>query len=90
MMFYRDRLHLRNYLDSVHKVFFKALDMCGVLHQPIMLLVEKRFSIANPIDGGSQQLYNMLWDIDLKPESPTCIIPQDAKSRRTAYNPPPI
>ena len=54
MMFYRDRLHLRNYMDSIHRVFFKALDMCGVLHEPIMLLVEKRFSISNPIDGGSQ------------------------------------
>ena len=89
MMFYRDRLHLRNYLDSIHRVFFKALDMCGVLHEPIMLLVEKRFSISNPIDGGSQQLYNMLWDIDLKPEPTSCIIPNKSKSR-TSYNPPMI
>lgn len=54
MMIYRDRLHLRNYLDTVHNVFFKAMDMCGILNEPIMLLVEKRFHILNPIDGGTQ------------------------------------
>jgi len=64
-MFYRDRLHLRNYMDTIHQSFFKCLDMCLKKGEKIMLLVEKRFHIENPIDGGTQQLYNMLWDVDL-------------------------
>ena len=64
-MFYRDRLHLRNWMDTIHQTFFKCLDMCLKKGERIMLLVEKRFHIENPIDGGTQQLYNMLWDVDL-------------------------
>lgn len=64
-MFYRDRLHLRNWMDTIHQYFFKCLDMCLKKGERIMLLVEKRFHIENPIDGGTQQLYNMLWDVDL-------------------------
>lgn len=66
-LFYRDRLHLRNFMDSIHQVFFKALDMCLPKGEPIMLLVERRFHVANPVDGGTQQLYNMLWEVDLDP-----------------------
>lgn len=100
MMFYRDRLHLRHFPDSIHKVFFKALDMCGILHEPIMLLVEKRFHIERPVDGGSQQLYNMLWDVDIRPEAQKCIVPprisdEEMVERTTTYkptswNPPPV
>lgn len=64
-MFYRDRLHLRNFMDTIHQTFFRAMDMCIPKGEKIMLLVEKRFHIDNPIDGGTQQLYNMLWDYDL-------------------------
>ena len=44
------------------------METCGILKEPIMLLVEKRFHIERPIQGGSQQLYSMLWDVDLIPE----------------------
>lgn len=64
-MFYRDRLHLRNYMDTIHRYFFKCLDMCLKKGEKIMLLVEKRFHVEDPVDGGTQQLYNMLWDVDL-------------------------
>ena len=64
-MFYRDRLHLRNFMDTIHQTFFRAMDMCIPKNEKIMLLVEKRFHIEDPIDGGTQQLYNMLWDADL-------------------------
>lgn len=64
-MFYRDRLHLRNFMDTIHQTFFSAMDMCIPKNEKIMLLVEKRFHIEDPIDGGTQQLYNMLWDVDL-------------------------
>ena len=64
-MFYRDRLHLRNFMDTIHRAFFACLDMCLQKGEKIMLLVEKRFHIDDPIDGGTQQLYNMLWDVDL-------------------------
>lgn len=64
-MFYRDRLHLRNFLDTIHQYFFKAMEMCIPKGERIMLLVEKRFHITDPVDGGTQQLYNMLWDYDL-------------------------
>ena len=64
-MFYRDRLHLRNFMDSIHQTFFAAMDMCIPKGERIMLLVEKRFHITDPVDGGTQQLYNMLWDYDL-------------------------
>ena len=64
-MFYRDRLHLRNFMDTVHRAFFRCLDMCLQKDEKIMLLVEKRFHITDPVDGGTQQLYNMLWDYDL-------------------------
>lgn len=53
-MFYRDRLHLRNWMDTIHQYFFKCLDMCLKKGERIMLLVEKRFHIENPIDGGTQ------------------------------------
>lgn len=79
-MFYRDRLHLRNYMDTVHQAFFKCLDMCLKKGEKIMLLVEKRFHIEDPIDGGSQQLYNMLWDVDLS------ILKGDER----IYNPPKV
>ena len=39
--------------------------MCLKKDERIMLLVEKRFHIDDPVDGGTQQLYNMLWDTDL-------------------------
>lgn len=108
MMFYRDRLHMRNYLGTVWQVFFKALETCGVLKdgEEIMLLVEKRFHITDPIGGGSQQLYNMLWDVDLRPNPVKCYVPlkEDGvaktdfvnhveRTRRikpTSYNPPPL
>ena len=64
-MFYRDRLHLRNFMDTVHQTFFEALDMCIPKNESIMLMVEKRFHVVDPIDGGTQQLYNMLWDYDM-------------------------
>ena len=64
-MFYRDRLHLRNFMDTVHQTFFSTLEMCIPKGERIMLLVEKRFHVVDPIDGGTQQLYNMLWDYDL-------------------------
>ena len=64
-MFYRDRLHLRNFMDTVHQAFFRALEMCLPKGESIMLLVEKRFHVDDPIDGGTQQLYNMMWDVDL-------------------------
>jgi len=67
-IFYRDRLHLRNWMDTIHKTFFKCLDMVIPKGEKIMLLVEKRFHIENPIAGGTQQLYNMLWDCDLTPD----------------------
>ena len=98
-IFYKDKLLRRNFPDSIHRAFFKALDMCGVLHQPIMLLVEKRFHIENPIDGGTQQLYNILWDYDLSPERQECIVTSEndeMESRSqpsvkpTSYNPPKV
>lgn len=52
-MFYRDRLHLRNFMSTIHDTFFKALDMCLPKGEKIMLLVEKRFHVENPIDGGT-------------------------------------
>lgn len=52
-VFYRDRLHLRNWMDTVHRAFFRALDMCIPKGENIMLLVEKRFHVDNPIDGGT-------------------------------------
>lgn len=66
-MFYRDRLHLRNFMDTVHQAFFAMMDVCIPKGEQIMLLVEKHFYITDPIDGGTQQLYNMLWDVDLEP-----------------------
>jgi len=39
--------------------------MCLKKDERIMLLVEKRFHVDDPVDGGTQQLYNMLWDTDL-------------------------
>lgn len=74
-VFYRDRLHLRNFMDTIHQAFFRCMDMCLKKDEKIMLLVEKRFHVDNPIDGGSQQLYNMLWDYDLMPEATKCILP---------------
>jgi hypothetical protein len=53
-MFHRDRLHLRNFLDTIWQTFFKCMDMCIPKGEKIMLLVEKRFHIENPIDGGTQ------------------------------------
>ena len=64
-MFHRDRLHLRNFPSTIHNAFFRCLKMCLPKGERIMLLVEKRFHIENPVDGGTQQLYNMLWDVDL-------------------------
>ena len=52
-MFYRDRLHLRNFMDTVHQTFFKALDLCIPKGEDIMLMVEKRFHVLNPVDGGT-------------------------------------
>lgn len=75
MMIYRDRLHLRNFIDTIHQTFFKTMEMCGLTEERIMLLVEKRFHIINPVDGGTQQLYNMLWDVDLLPEVSKCYLP---------------
>ena len=31
MMFHRDRLHLRNFMDSIHRVFFRSMEMCGLM-----------------------------------------------------------
>lgn len=53
-MFYRDRLHLRNYMDTIHRTFFEALDTCLKKGERIMLLVEKRFHVEDPVDGGTQ------------------------------------
>ena len=74
-MFYRDRLHLRNFMDTIHQTFFRALDMCIPKGENIMLMVEKRFHVVNPVDGGTQQLYNMLWDYDLFPTPHDVILP---------------
>ena len=74
-MFYRDRLHLRNFMDTIHQTFFRALDMCLKKDEKIMLLVEKRFHVDHPVDGGTQQLYNMLWDYDLTPMPSKVILP---------------
>ena len=74
-MFYRDRLHLRNFMDTIHRAFFRCLDMCIPKGEKIMLLVEKRFHIDNPVDGGTQQLYNMLWECDLRPLANKVILP---------------
>ena len=52
-MFYRDRLHLRNFMDTVWSAFFACLNMCVPKSEPIMLLVEKRFYVEHPIDGGT-------------------------------------
>ena len=53
-MFHRDRLHLRNFMDTIHRTFFRCLDMCIPKGENIMLMVEKRFHIVNPVDGGTQ------------------------------------
>ena len=74
-LFYRDRLHLRNFMDTIHRTFFKCMEMCLKKDEKIMLLVEKRFHVFNPIDGGSQQLYNMLWDYDLSPMAKSVLLP---------------
>ena len=52
-MFYRDRIHLRNFMDTVHEAFFRCLEMCLPKGERIMLLVEKRFHVENPVDGGT-------------------------------------
>lgn len=52
-MFYRDRLHLRNFMDTIHQTFFSAMDMCIPKGEEIMLLVEKRFHVTDPVDGGT-------------------------------------
>ena len=80
-MFHRDRLHLRNFMDTIHQAFFRCLEMCIPKDEPIMLLVEKRFHIDNPVDGGTQQLYNMLWEYDIEPEAEKCILPPNAGSK---------
>ena len=84
-MFHRDRLHLRNFMDTIHQTFFKCLDMCIPKGEKIMLLVRKKFHVDNPIDGGTQQLYNMLWDYDLSPIAKSVLLPppdiQSWKSR---------
>lgn len=74
-VFYRDRLHLRNFMDTIHQAFFRAMDLCIPKGEKIMLLVEKRFHVTEPVDGGTQQLYNMLWDYDLDPKAGKVILP---------------
>ena len=74
-MFHRDRLHLRNFMDTIHQAFFGCLDMCLPKGEKIMLLVRKQFHVDNPIDGGTQQLYNMLWDYDLSPLAKSVLLP---------------
>ena len=74
-MFHRDRLHLRNFMDTIHQAFFKCLDMCLPKGEKIMLLVRKQFHVDNPVDGGTQQLYNMLWDYDLSPLAKSVLLP---------------
>lgn len=74
-LFYRDRLHQRNFMETIHNIFFRCMEMCIPKSERIMLLVEKRFHIENPIDGGSQQLYNMLWDYDLSPMAKSVLLP---------------
>lgn len=74
-LFYRDRLHQRNFMETIHNIFFGCMEMCIPKSERIMLLVEKRFHIENPIDGGSQQLYNMLWDYDLSPMAKSVLLP---------------
>ena len=74
-MFHRDRLHLRSFPDTYQAALFKCMEMCIPKGERIMLLVEKRFHIENPIDGGTQQLYNMLWDVDLTPLKHKVILP---------------
>lgn len=86
-IFHRDRLVQRNFLDTIHNAFFKMMETCGILEEPIMLLVEKRFHIERPIQGGSQQLYNMLWDVDLRPVPQKCIIKNDETSQWYDANP---
>lgn len=90
-MFYRDRLHLRNFLDTVHQAFFGMMDVCIPKGERIMLLVEKRFHVEDPVDGGTQQLYNMLWDYDLSAlvkgerilNPSKVILPPDRKARKS-------
>lgn len=74
-MFYRDRLHQRNFMDTIWQAFFRCLDMCIPQGERIMLLVQKRFHVFNPVDGGTQQLYNMLWDVDLSPLAKSVLLP---------------
>ena len=74
-LFYRDRLHQRNFMETIHNTFFKCMEMCIPEDEKIMLLVEKRFHIDHPIDGGTQQLYNMLWDYDLSPMAKSVLLP---------------
>jgi hypothetical protein len=62
-------------METIHDIFFKCMEMCIPKGEKIMLLVEKRFHIENPIDGGSQQLYNMLWDYDLSPMAKRVFLP---------------
>lgn len=80
-MFYRDRLHLRNFMDTIWNTLFECMDMCIPKNEPIMLMVEKRFHIVNPVDGGTQQLYNMLWDYDLTPVRKDVYLPPTLNSR---------
>ena len=68
-------------MDTIHQAFFRAMDVCIPKNETIMLLVEKRFHVENPIDGGTQQLYNMLWDYDLDPQPEKCILPPLQGSR---------
>ena len=49
--------------------------MCIPKGEKIMLLVQKRFHVFNPVDGGTQQLYNMLWDYDLSPMAKSVLLP---------------
>ena len=68
-------------MDTIFDAFFRALDICIPKDEKIMLLVEKRFHVFKPIDGGTQQLYNMLWDVDISPKADKCILPPRTKKR---------
>lgn len=88
-VFHRDRLNQRSFMETIHKNFLDMMETCGLLDEPIMLLVEKRFHIERPIQGGSQQLYNMLWDTDIDPKAQKCpfIIPGSSEGSGWDVNP---
>lgn len=86
-LFHRCGLSRRCFPDTIWSAFFRAMDMCGLLDETIFLLVEKRFTVRQPIDGGTQQLYSMLWDVDLGPKAKKCLIPDPTLANSTWFDP---